>query len=70
MAQGEWMMIGWDDNTREYIAEEPAVAQSTMEQPTWPNKEVIDKELGNAFDERIIEDLDHEIIKRTQGTIK
>ena len=70
MAQGKWMMIGWDDNTREYIAEEPAVAQSTMEQPTWPNKEAIDKELGNAFDERIIEDLDHEIIKRTQGTIK
>ena len=34
MAQGKWMMIGWDDNTREYIAEEPAVAQSTMEQPT------------------------------------
>ena len=70
MAQGKWMMIGWDDNTREYIAEEPAVAQSTMEQPTWPNKEAIDKELGNAFDERIIEDLDNEIIKRTQGTIK
>ena len=21
MAQGKWMMISWDDNTREYIAE-------------------------------------------------
>lgn len=70
--QGKWQMVGWNEETKEYDHEEPkGVAQENMEPPAWPKEDKeITEAIGKAFDERIIDSVEHEIVKRTTGEIR
>ena len=68
-AQKGWVKIYWDDSTKTYIVEEPRDA-AILGDPVWPDAETILEELKKSFKERIIDSVDHEIVKRSIGLIK
>ena len=49
---------------------EPPEAAIELGNPIWPSKDEILDHLKKSFAERIIETVDHEIVKRTRGLIR
>lgn len=68
-AQQEWTKAYWDDATKQYVMEPPELAIE-LGDPIWPSKDEILDHLKKSFAERMIEDVDHEIVKRTRGLIR
>ena len=68
-AQKEWTKAYWDDSTKQYLME-PAESPIELGNPVWPSKEEILTHLQKSFSERIIDNVDHEIVKRTRGLIR
>jgi len=68
-AQQEWTKAYYDMDTKQYVMEPP---ESSIElgNPVWPSKEEILDHLKKSFQERMIETVDHEIVKRTRGLIR
>jgi len=69
LAQEGWVKIYWDEVTRTYVSEAPRDA-AILGDPVWPSAADILNELRKSFKERIIDSVDHEIVKRTIGLIK
>ena len=69
LAQKGWVKIYWDESTRTYVSESPRDA-AILGNPVWPTADEILDELKKSFKERIIDSVDHEIVKRTIGLIK
>jgi hypothetical protein len=68
-AQHEWTKAYWNDDTKQYVME-TAESPIALGDPVWPSKEEILNHLQKSFNERIIETVDHEIVKRTRGLIR
>ena len=68
-AQKDWTKAYWNDDTKQYVME-PAEAPIELGKPVWPSKEEILNHLKKSFEERIIENVEHEIVKRTRGLIR
>jgi len=68
-AQKEWTKAYWSDDTKQYVMEPPESAIE-LGDPIWPSKDEILDHLKKSFAERIIETVDHEIVKRTRGLIR
>lgn len=68
-AQKEWTKAYWDEVSKQYVIE-PAEAPIELGEPVWPNPEEILDHLKKSFTERIIETVDHEVVKRTRGLIR
>ena len=67
-AQKGWRMVYWDKTTKQYLMEPPESAEA-LGKPTWLTKEEITAHLVKSFEDRMIESVDHEIVKRTRGLI-
>ena len=68
-AQHEWTKAYWDDVSKQYVIE-PAESPIELGDPVWPSEEEILNHLKKSFSERIIETVDHEIVRRTRGLIR
>jgi hypothetical protein len=68
-AQKEWTKAYWDEDSKQYVMEPPESA-ITLGDPVWPSEEEILDHLKKTFEERIIDTVDHEIVKRTRGLIR
>ena len=49
---------------------DPKVDQAGMKKPEWPDEDTMKMEIAKALGTRLIEEADHEIIKRTTGEIE
>ena len=68
-AQKEWTKAYWDEDSKQYVMEPPESAIE-LGNPIWPSEEEILNHLKKSFAERMIENIDHEIVKRTRGLIR
>ena len=68
-AQQGWTKAYFDNDSKQYVMEPPEAAIE-LGNPIWPSADEILEHLKKSFQERIIETVDHEIVKRTRGLIK
>ena len=68
-AQHEWTKAYWNDDTKQYVME-TAESPIALGNPVWPSKEEVLNHLQKSFAERIIDNVDHEIVQRTRGLIR
>ena len=68
-AQQGWTKAYYDNDSKQYVMEPPELAIE-LGDPIWPSEDEILDHLKKSFQERIIETVDHEIVKRTRGLIK
>ena len=68
-AQQGWTKAYYDDVSKQYVMEPPEAAIE-LGNPIWPSSDEILDHLKKSFAERIIETVDHEIVKRTRGLIR
>ena len=68
-AQKEWTKAYWDKDAKSYVMEPPE-SPIALGDPIWPSEEEILDHLKKSFKERVIETVDHEIVKRTRGLIR
>ena len=68
-AQKEWTKAYFDNDTKQYVMQPPE-APIELGAPVWPSEEEMLDHLKKSFAERIIDSVDHEIVKRTRGLIR
>jgi hypothetical protein len=68
-AQQGWTKAYYDNDSKQYVMEPPELAIE-LGDPVWPSKDEILDHLKKSFAERMIETVDHEIVKRTRGLIR
>ena len=68
-AQQEWTKAYFDPESKQYVMEPPE-EPIALGEPVWPSEEEILSHLKKSFADRIIETVDHEIVKRTRGLIR
>ena len=68
--QHKWQRVYFDNMTKEYVMSDPKVDQAGMKKPEWPDEDTMKMEIAKALGTRLIEEADHEIIKRTTGEIE
>ena len=68
-AQQNWTKAYWDDDSKQYVSEPPE-APLALGEPVWPSEKEILGHLQKSFKNRIIDTVDHEVVKRTRGLIR
>ena len=68
IAQKKWCKIFWEKQSKQYQCVQPenSVIFGDVE---WPTEEEIKGHLEKSFQDRIIETVDHDVVKRTRGLV-
>ena len=68
VAQKKWCKIYWEKSSKAYQCTPPENAE-IFGDVDWPTKDEIQLHLEKSFNDRIIDTVDHDVVKRTLGQV-